>query len=47
MGMGILLSGAVILKFVPTARFVAGWIAFTAIAYAMGKLFAPAVEITR
>lgn len=38
MGVGIILSGAVILKLVPTARFVAGWIAFTALAYSSGKI---------
>lgn len=36
MGLGIILSGVFILKVKPNARFVAGWIAFTAIAYAVG-----------
>lgn len=33
MGLGIVISGVVILKFSPTARQVAGWIAFTAVVY--------------
>jgi len=37
MGIGIVISGVVILKFNPTARSVAGWIAFTAIVYACGE----------
>ncbi|XP_001601987.2 solute carrier organic anion transporter family member 74D [Nasonia vitripennis] len=36
MGVGIILSGFFILKANLNARFVAGWIAFTAIAYAIG-----------
>ncbi|XP_058797997.1 solute carrier organic anion transporter family member 74D [Phymastichus coffea] len=36
MGLGIIISGVFILKVKPNARFVAGWIAFTAIAYAIG-----------
>jgi Organic Anion Transporter Polypeptide (OATP) family len=36
MGVGIIISGVVILKFNPTARSVAAWIAFTAIVYAAG-----------
>lgn len=36
MGVGIVISGIFILKVKPNARFVAGWIAFTAIVYAMG-----------
>ena len=36
MGLGIILSGFFILKAKPNARFVAAWIAFTAIAYAIG-----------
>ncbi|XP_012262393.2 solute carrier organic anion transporter family member 74D [Athalia rosae] len=36
MGLGIVMSGVFILKIKPNARFVAGWIAFTAIAYALG-----------
>lgn len=37
MGVGIILSGVVILKFKLNARFVAGWIAVTAILYAFGE----------
>lgn len=37
MGVGIILSGVWILRMKPTARFVAGWIAFTAAAYALGQ----------
>lgn len=37
MGIGIVISGVVILKFSPTARSVAAWIAFTAIVYSAGK----------
>lgn len=33
MGIGIVISGVVILKFSPTARSVAAWIAFTAVVY--------------
>ncbi|KAJ6642945.1 Solute carrier organic anion transporter family member 74D [Pseudolycoriella hygida] len=36
MGIGIVISGVVILKFSPTARSVAGWIAFTAVVYSAG-----------
>ncbi|KAL7306068.1 hypothetical protein TKK_0001527 [Trichogramma kaykai] len=36
MGLGIILSGVFILKMKPNARFVAGWIASTALAYAVG-----------
>lgn len=36
MGIGIVISGVVILKTNPTARSVAAWIAFTAIVYACG-----------
>ncbi|XP_059612896.1 solute carrier organic anion transporter family member 74D [Phlebotomus argentipes] len=36
MGVGIVISGVVILKFSPTARSVAAWIAFTAMVYACG-----------
>lgn len=36
MGLGIVLSGIVILKFSPTARMVSGWIAFTALVYSAG-----------
>lgn len=39
MGVGIVISGVVILKFNPTARSVAAYIAFTAIVYAFGKFF--------
>lgn len=37
MGIGIVISGVVLLKFSPTARSVAAWIAFTAIVYSLGK----------
>lgn len=37
MGVGIIISGVFILKFKPNARFVAAWIAFTAVIYAIGK----------
>lgn len=37
MGVGIVISGVVILKVSPTARSVAAWIAFTAIVYSAGK----------
>ena len=37
MGVGIVISGVVILKFSPTARSVAAWIAFTAMVYSAGK----------
>lgn len=36
MGVGIILSGIFILKFKPNARFVAAWIALTAVIYALG-----------
>lgn len=36
MGIGIVISGVVLLKFSPTARSVAAWIAFTALAYSIG-----------
>lgn len=36
MGVGIVISGVVILKFNPTARSVAAWIAFTAFVYSCG-----------
>ncbi|XP_014208402.1 solute carrier organic anion transporter family member 3A1-like [Copidosoma floridanum] len=36
MGLGIIVSGFFIIKFKPNARFVAAWIAFTAVAYAIG-----------
>ncbi|CAG5101777.1 Similar to Oatp74D: Solute carrier organic anion transporter family member 74D (Drosophila melanogaster) [Cotesia congregata] len=36
MGLGIIISGVFILRIKPNARFVAGWIAFTAIVYAVG-----------
>lgn len=36
MGLGIVLSGFVILKFSPTARMVSGWIACTALIYSVG-----------
>lgn len=36
MGVGIFISGLVILKYSPTAKSVAGWIAFTAIVYSLG-----------
>lgn len=39
MGVGIVISGVVILKCSPTARSVAAWIAFTAVVYAAGKDF--------
>lgn len=37
MGIGIIISGIFILKKNPNARAVAAWIAFTALAYAIGK----------
>lgn len=37
MGIGIVISGVVLLKFSPTARSVAAWIAFTALIYSLGK----------
>lgn len=37
MGIGIVISGVVILKFSPTARSVAAYIAFTAFVYAGGE----------
>lgn len=36
MGLGIILSGVFILRVKPNARFVAGWIALTAVLYALG-----------
>lgn len=36
MGLGIIISGVFILRIKPNARFVAAWIAFTAIVYAIG-----------
>ncbi|CAH1406183.1 unnamed protein product [Nezara viridula] len=36
MGLGIILSGVFILRVKPNARFVAAWIAFTAVVYAIG-----------
>lgn len=37
MGLGIIISGVFILRVKPNARFVAAWIAFTALVYAVGK----------
>lgn len=39
MGLGIIISGVFILRVKPNARFVAAWIAFTAVIYAVGKSF--------
>lgn len=36
MGLGIIISGVFILRVKPNARFVAAWIAFTAVVYAIG-----------
>lgn len=36
MGLGIIISGVFILRAKPNARFVAAWIAFTAVVYAIG-----------
>ncbi|KAK6618077.1 hypothetical protein RUM44_002519 [Polyplax serrata] len=36
MGIGIIISGVFILRYKPNARFVAAWIAFTAVIYAIG-----------
>lgn len=36
MGVGIIISGVFILRVKPNARFVAAWIAFTAVIYAVG-----------
>ncbi|KAG8321501.1 hypothetical protein J6590_045567 [Homalodisca vitripennis] len=36
MGLGIIMSGVFILRVKPNARFVAAWIAFTAVVYAIG-----------
>lgn len=36
MGLGIIISGVFILRAKPNARFVAAWIAFTAVVYAVG-----------
>lgn len=38
MGIGIIISGVFILKKNPNARAVAAWIAFTAVAYAIGNI---------
>lgn len=38
MGVGIIISGIFILRVKPNARFVAAWIAFTAVVYAVGKI---------
>lgn len=38
MGLGIIISGVFILRVKPNARFVAAWIAFTAVIYALGKI---------
>lgn len=38
MGLGIIISGVFILKVKPNARFVAGWIAITAVLYSIGTL---------
>lgn len=38
MGLGIIISGVFILRVKPNARFVAAWIAFTAVIYAVGKI---------
>lgn len=37
MGLGIIISGVFILRVKPNARFVAAWIAFTAVIYALGN----------
>jgi hypothetical protein len=37
MGLGIIISGVFILRVKPNARFVAAWIAFTAVVYAIGE----------
>lgn len=39
MGLGIIISGVFILRVKPNARFVAAWIAFTAVIYAIGNSF--------
>ncbi|KAG8233319.1 hypothetical protein J437_LFUL012491 [Ladona fulva] len=39
MGLGIIVSGIFILRVKPNARFVAAWIAFTAVIYAIGYPF--------
>lgn len=39
MGIGIIISGIFILKKNPNARAVAAWIAFTALAYAIGTIY--------
>lgn len=36
MGLGIIISGVFILRVKPNARFVAAWIAFTAVVYSIG-----------
>lgn len=38
MGLGIIMSGVFILRVKPNARFVAAWIAFTAVVYASGNI---------
>lgn len=37
MGLAIIISGVFILRVKPNARFVAAWIAFTAVIYALGN----------
>ena len=37
MGLGIIMSGVFILRVKPNARFVAAWIAFTAVVYSCGR----------
>lgn len=39
MGLGIIISGVFILRVKPNARFVAAWIAFTAVVYAIGMFY--------
>lgn len=39
MGIGIIISGVFILRVKPNARFVAAWIAFTAVIYAIGIFY--------
>lgn len=38
MGLGIIISGVFILRVKPNARFVAAWIAFTAVIYSLGRV---------
>lgn len=45
MGLGIIISGVFILRVKPNARFVAAWIAFTAVLYALGKYALPYYNI--